>query len=332
MFEFAVAEDFDVRLEEWKRLINKRLSQVLDIKRPAILFDPIEYVLESGGKRIRPILLILSCKAVGGNVEDCLDAAVAVELLHNFTLVHDDIMDQDDMRRGRPTVHKKWDTDVALLAGDGLVALAYQALLRTQSPQINKMASIFTDGIVELCEGQALDREFESRKDVRLSDYICMIEKKTAKLLSVSAKIGALIGAGQKEEVDLLGEFGHNLGLAFQIQDDLLDITTDENTLGKTFGSDVMRKKQTYLLIHALTHADTETKDRLNYLLSESKIHRDQVIEVKNLFEKIGSIEAAQSAIGQYLNSAKKNIDALQSALGKEHLSSFLSYVSNRNA
>lgn len=332
MFKSAVTEDFNLKLREWKRLINKRLLQVLEPKSPGILYDPIQYVLESGGKRIRPILLILSCEAVGGNVEECLDAAVAVELLHNFTLVHDDIMDQDDMRRGRPTVHKKWDTDIALLAGDGLVALAYQCLLQTKSSRIHQIATIFTNGIVELCEGQALDREFETRNDVRLNDYINMIEKKTAKLLKVSAKIGALIGEGEKSEVELLGEFGHNLGLAFQIQDDLLDITSDENTLGKTFGSDVMRRKQTYLLIHALTHADIEAKTKLHSLLSTSEILRSQIMEVKSLFEKIGSIEAAQSAIDKYLNSAQKKINALQTVSKKEDLSSFLSYISDRNA
>ncbi|MFQ5823960.1 MAG: polyprenyl synthetase family protein [bacterium] len=332
MIESAVAEDFKIKLREWKRLIDERLFQVLNTKKPPILYEPITYILESGGKRIRPILLILSCKAVGGNVEDCLDAAVAVELLHNFTLVHDDIMDQDDTRRGRPTVHKKWDTDVALLAGDGLVALAYQSLLRTNSLRINEITTNFTNAIVELCEGQALDREFESLRGIRLFDYLNMIEKKTARLLNISAKIGAIIGGGDDSEIDALGKFGLNLGLAFQIQDDLLDITSDEVTLGKTFGSDVMRRKQTFLLVHALSHADFETKRKINFLLSESSINKPQIIEITSLFEKIGSIEAAKSAIGNYLTSAQKNIDELKATFTKDDLSSFLNYISNRNA
>ncbi len=323
---------FKFLLQEWREQIDRRLFQVLDRHHPAILYDPIQYVLEGGGKRIRPILLALSCKAVDGALEKCWDAAVAVELLHDFTLVHDDIMDRDDTRRGRATVHKKWNSDIALLAGDGLVALAFQSLLRTQSSKIHEIATVFTEGIIELCEGQAFDLEFETNGDVNLKDYLDMIGRKTARLLNVSAKLGGLIGNGNETEVQALGNFGYNLGCGFQIQDDLLDITSDEATMGKTYGSDVKRKKQTYLLVHALSEADSSIKEQLRFLLTKQEINRTQINEVKVLFEKAGSIDAAKFAINKYILSAKSNLDELHSTQGKELLLSFLKYISNRNA
>ena len=323
---------FKFLLQEWREQIDRRLFQVLDGHHPAILYDPIQYVLEGGGKRIRPILLALSCKAVDGVLEKCWDAAVAVELLHDFTLVHDDTMDRDDTRRGRATVHKKWNSDIALLAGDGLVALAFQSLLRTQSSKIHEIATVFTEGIIELCEGQAFDLEFETNGDVNLKDYLDMIGRKTARLLNVSAKLGGLIGNGNEAEVQALGNFGYNLGCGFQIQDDLLDITSDEATMGKTYGSDVKRKKQTYLLVHALSEADSSIKEQLRFLLTKQEINRTQINEVKVLFEKAGSIDAAKFAINKYILSAKSNLDELHSTQGKELLLSFLKYISNRNA
>jgi geranylgeranyl diphosphate synthase type II len=319
------------QFSEFRRLLDERLRSVFTARPPAILYEPIQYVLDGDGKRIRPILLILSCQAVGGQLEDCVDAALAVELLHNFTLVHDDIMDGDDTRRGRPTVHKKWDTDTALLAGDGLVALAYQSLFCTKSPKMDEVARIFTDGIVEICEGQALDREFETRRDVSIAEYLVMIGKKTASLLTISAKIGALLGRGSASEVCALGEFARHLGLAFQIQDDLLDITSSQEVTGKPFGSDVIRKKQTYLLVHALTHGDSDVRRRLNEIL-DSTIAQAHVHEVKTIFEKSGSLAAAETAVHQYLTAAQRQLDNLPSTPAKEQLASFLAYISNRKA
>lgn len=227
---------FQTRMLNYRNFVNERLNQVVTKKTPVSFYEPVRYVLEAGGKRIRPILLLLSCKAVGGNQEDCLDAAVAVEILHNFTLVHDDIMDQDDLRRSRQTVHKKWDEATAILAGDGLVALAYHYLLKTKTDHIKEIAEIFTNGIIDLCEGQALDKEFERQVDIDLNQYLIMIEKKTVRLLMISSEIGSLIGGATAEERNILIEFSKHLGSAFQIQDDLLDI---EKTSGKTFGSDI---------------------------------------------------------------------------------------------
>ena len=323
---------FQVVLQEYRRLVEHRLHQVVQSRTPDTLYEPIRYVLNSGGKRIRPILVLLACEAVGGRAEQALDAAAATELLHNFTLVHDDIMDQDDTRRGLPTVHKKWDVDVALLAGDGLVSLAYQTLLATRSPRLAEIARVFTDGIVELCEGQALDCEFEKRADVSTEEYLEMIGKKTARLLNVATTMGALVGGGSDREVEVLGRFGYDLGCAFQIQDDLLDIMGDEAVLGKTQGSDVSRKKRTFLLVHALCHADTEAKKRLIRALNTSGDRQAQIQEMQALFAEIGSIAAAEAAIREYISSARASLAVLPESTGRASLSNLLHYVATRKA
>ena len=313
-------------------MINERMLQIVSNRRPPILYDPIEYVLSGTGKRIRPSLLLLASNAVGGNIEAGLDAAVAVELLHNFTLVHDDIMDEDAMRRGRLTVHEKWNVSISLLAGDGLLALAYQALLKTQTPKMQQIVDIFTDGLVEVCEGQALDIDFETRKSVELADYLDMIGKKTACLLTVSARIGALIGGGDEMEVDALGKFAFNLGLAFQIQDDVLDIMSDETTIGKSYGSDVQKKKQTYLLVHALSSANETDREKLRRLLNRPVISPADVLAVKEIFQKAGSVDAAKSAVANYVIDARENLRQLRNTFEKDCLLSFLETISKRDA
>ncbi|MCG8608078.1 polyprenyl synthetase family protein [bacterium] len=330
MTESEGKDSFAQVLAEYQRLVSARLSQALNSNHPPLLYEPVEYVLAGGGKRVRPTLLILSCKALGGTLESCLDAAVAIELLHNFTLVHDDIMDQDTIRRGRPTVHTKWNSDVAILAGDALFGLAYKALLRTECSQLQRIARVFTDAVMELCEGQALDSDFESRPDVRLSDYLLMIGKKTARLLSVSAEIGAIIADSQEKHIDAMKDFGFNMGCAFQIQDDLLDITSDEGTFGKSFGSDVRRRKQTFLLVHALAESKNSKRKRLDELLKRPNIERSDIIEVKHFFEEIGSIAAAESAVDDYLTSAKMNLTSIPSSPAKGDLESLLDYLWNR--
>ncbi len=318
------------KLDRLQKLINEQLKQLFAGNTPFSLYEPIRYVLEGGGKRIRPVLVILSCQAVGGAAAAATYAAVAVELLHNFTLIHDDIMDNDDTRRGRPTVHKKWDVPVALLAGDGLLALAYQALLRTPSPRIAEAAAIFTDGLIEICEGQALDREFESRRDVSLDEYLIMIRKKTAALLDLSARIGAIIGNGAPAQVEALGQFAANLGLAFQIQDDVLDITSAQEVMGKTNGSDVMRKKQTYLSIHALTLGDSQSAAQLQEIFLKPTIERADILQVKELFQRCGALAAAQQRTQQYLDAAAASLDILPASEAKNELKNLIAFISNR--
>lgn len=221
------------RYINYKTQIDERLFNFIEEEHPKSLYEPLKYILSGGGKRIRPMILIFCCEAIGGTIEDSIDAAVAIEILHNFTLVHDDIMDNADTRRGRATIHNKWDLNIAILAGDELIGLAYKSLLMTNSPNIGEIARVFTNGIIEVCEGQSYDKEFESRESVSVSEYLMMIRKKTSKLLETCAAVGAYIGNGSPEQVENLMNYAKNLGLAFQIQDDLLDITADENAFGK---------------------------------------------------------------------------------------------------
>ncbi|MCA9732497.1 polyprenyl synthetase family protein, partial [candidate division KSB1 bacterium] len=228
--------DLSEKLADYKKRVHTFLSAKINPRRPFSLYEPIHYTMSGDGKRLRPALTLLTVEAFASSVDNALPAAAALELLHNFTLVHDDIMDRDATRRGRATVHNKWDLNIALLSGDGLVALAYEALLETKSEKILSISRLFTQGLIEVCEGQALDIEFEKRNDVLADEYLDMIGKKTACLLSMCTQIGGLLANVTTENIALLKQFGWSLGIAFQIQDDLLDITADQKLLGKDFG------------------------------------------------------------------------------------------------
>ncbi len=319
-------------ISAYKTLVNEYFKSIAYPPQPGSLYDPIRYTLEGKGKRLRPVLLLLACEAVGGAVEAAVPAAAAVELLHNFTLVHDDIMDRDDTRRGRPTVHRRWDTDVALLAGDGLLALAYRHLLKTETPRLPQVARVFTDGIIELCEGQALDREFENSSEVAMGDYMTMIAKKTARLLAVSAKIGGLIGNGTERQVGCLTEYAENLGVAFQIQDDLLDITVEQKILGKDFGSDIKRHKRTYLVVHALKHGSPAQQRVLRNVLESPAVTTDEVLKVREVFREAGALQSAEKAVREYINRSQSALRELAATSRVSGLQQLLEVVLKRNA
>lgn len=320
---------FESRMNGYQQLINKRLNQVIIKKTPVSFYEPVKYVLEGGGKRIRPILLILACKAVGGNEADCYDAAVAIEILHNFTLVHDDIMDRDDLRRNRVTVHKKWDEAVAILAGDGLVALAYHYLLKTNSDRIKEIADIFTSGIIDLCEGQALDKEFEGCHDLDLDQYLMMIEKKTARLLMIATEIGAIIGGGDHRQRAILKEYARQLGIAFQIQDDLLDM---EKTSGKSFGSDLRQKKRTVLLVHAMNFADENLKNQLWSILQLPELGEAQVLQARELFEGSGTLPFARQKVDSHISQAHHVLSDLAPSASRDDLNLLLQWILERKS
>lgn len=322
-------KSFKARVDNYRELINERLDQVVVKTSPASFYEPVRYVLDGGGKRIRPILVVLACKAVGGNQDMCLDAAVAVEILHNFTLVHDDIMDKDDLRRSRETVHKKWDEATAILAGDGLVALAYHYLLKTKIDEITEIANIFTTGIIDLCEGQALDKEFEGRFDIDLDQYMLMIEKKTARLLMISSEIGVIIGGGNKKQRKILSEFSRQLGNAFQIQDDLLDM---ETTSGKTFGSDIKQKKRTILFVHALNHADQHIRDQLLNIIHQPEIKDDDVLKVRDLFDAGGTLKFARHQVDSRIDQAQQVLNQLAPSESRNDLNMLLKWILERKS
>ena len=318
---------FDKKLADLRNLVNQQVAQALRKPEPISLYEPMRYTLDAGGKRLRPLLVLLACEAVGGKARSALDAAVAVELLHNFTLIHDDVMDQDDTRRGQPTVHRKWDINVAILAGDGLVALSYDYLLRTKYSPIDQLGRLFSQALLEVCEGQALDKEYETRDDVTISEYLFMIEKKTAALLALCCELGGYIGGGSQKVVAKLQQFGYNLGIAFQVQDDLLDIMAEEEHLGKTWGSDIKHKKKTMLLILAQKYATPADRATIAKIIGQSEISTDEILCMKTIFERTGTIEHTRQLSQQHFEQARSSLSAIESDERRFLLEQFLDAV-----
>ncbi len=307
----SFAEKYFLIYEKQRKIIDQRLSTALKNRQPSELYEPASYILGSSGKRLRPLLVILSAKAVGGKPKQVYNAAVAVEMLHNFTLVHDDIMDNADLRRGNLTLHKKYNLNTAILAGDSLLAVAYEFLLKDCRVNSREALSAFTHGLVEVCEGQSLDTEFETRKNVSLDEYIEMIRKKTAALAQMCCELGGYLVNGSKQDIKALSDYGKHLGIAFQIQDDLLDITADKVDFGKRIGGDLMEGKKTFLFIKAFEKAKGIEKEDLRKIIVNKGIRSNQIEKYKRLYEKLGVIEDAKYAILTYTNKALNSLENL---------------------
>lgn len=329
-----MSDQSDIYLK-YKKRVDEILSESVSKSIPETLYSPLKYVLNSGGKRIRPILIIFCCEAAGGNPEDALNAGVAIEMLHNFTLVHDDIMDNADTRRGIPTVHKKWNENVAILTGDHLIGMAYSYLLKTKSDRLDEIVKTFTEGIIEVCEGQSFDKEFEERKNVTSDEYLMMISKKTAKMLETSAVVGALIGNGGKVLLENIRNYAANIGLAFQIQDDLLDITADETEFGKKIGGDLVEGKKTYLLLKAMESVSGESdKSKILNIVNKNGLNADdtdKISEIKNIYIKYGIIDSAQKEIEKYTKLADKYLNTLPEGESKDRLKWFSGMLMGRS-
>ena len=323
---------FEQKLSELKKVVVNRMDEILNKTEPVTLWEPMRYAISSGGKRLRPVLLLLVNEAVGGSVENALDAAVALEMVHNFTLVHDDIMDNDDLRRGRETVHKKWDANVAILSGDALLVLAYSALHRNPSDKLPEVLNDFSSGILRVCEGQTLDKEFEARDSVTLEEYFDMIDKKTAELFSVACHVGSILGGGSTEQVNAMKIYGKKVGRAFQIQDDLLDVISDEAVLGKDIGSDIEENKKTFLVVHALENADEEQKKKLYTILNKNNITADDVRNVIDIFGQTNTLTAARNIVDECLDDAKKALLSIPDNSAKHYLSELLDTIAKRNS
>jgi len=301
-------------------------------KYPYTLFDPLNYIMTGGGKRVRPILVMLSCEAFGGDAENALDAAIAVEILHNFTLVHDDIMDNANTRRGKETIHRKWDVNAAILVGDELIGLSYRSLLRSKTENISGVIQAFTDGVIEVCEGQALDKEFELSEDVTIDDYKIMIRKKTAELLRTSSIMGAIIGNADPDGIAAISNYSENIGLAFQIQDDLLDVIADENEFGKKIGGDIIERKKTFLYLKALEILKDKNKDNFLYLYNTNNSQNENKIkDVIKIYNDVCVIGSAKNEIAQYTAKANESLNSLKSNKTKDMLLSFSDMLLNRN-
>lgn len=294
--------------EKQREKIEKKISELMVGKRPISLYEPCSYIMESGGKRLRPLLVILSARAAGGDMKKVYNAAVAVELLHNFTLVHDDIMDNASKRRGRTTVHIKYDLSTAILTGDNLLAVAYLNLLKDCGGNDKAAITAFTNGVIEVCEGQSLDKDFELRDNVSLDEYIEMIGKKTAALLSTCCAIGAMLAGGNPQVIRALSKYGKYLGIAFQIQDDLLDLIAEEAEFGKTIGGDLIEGKKTFLFLSALEKAGGSDRDELLYVIKNKGIDAKQLDKYKALYSRLGVIDDARKEIARYTSLALKEL------------------------
>jgi geranylgeranyl diphosphate synthase type II len=301
-------------LKKVERILNKVLAD----RAPKNLYSPAYYIIESGGKRLRPLLVLLSAKAVGGRYSEAYYTGAAVELLHNFTLVHDDIMDNAEKRRGRPTLHVKYDNSTAILAGDGLLAVAYENLLKDCNGNTREIFADFTKGLVEVCEGQSLDKEYESKSSVTIKEYLKMIQKNTAAMLEMCCSVGARLGNGTPEEIKALSSFGRNIGIAFQIQDDLLDIIANEAEFGKIVGGDLVEGKKTFLLVQALEKAKGKDKSDLDSLVRTKGIKPEQVPKYRQLYTELGVIADAQKEIKNYTGRALRSLKVLKNSEDRE--------------
>ena len=297
--------------------IEKQLGLLLKGKEPRSLYEPCSYILNGGGKRLRPFLVLISAKAVGGKFKDVYNAAIAVEILHNFTLAHDDIMDNSPKRRGRKTLHKKYDVNTAILAGDNLIALAYESLLKDCKVNTKSIVSTFTKAVIEVCEGQSLDKDFEFRKNVSIAEYKKMIYKKTAALAEMCCSIGAQLCGASEKEINNVSNYGKNLGMAFQIQDDLLDIVGEESKFGKTIGSDLVEGKKTYLFLRALEKSNAGDRNELFKVVKLKGISPNEVQKYKQLYIKLEIIKDAEHEIMKYTKLALKNLSSLKDGEGK---------------
>lgn len=321
---------FKDKLEEYRKNINDSLGELFDRSEPVSLYQPMKYAVNIGGKRVRPVLCGIFFRMFGGDPSKVLYPALAIELLHNFTLVHDDIMDDDDLRRGNQTVHVKWDLSTGVLSGDGIISLAYQVLIKEKFERSDRIIKVFTDGLLEVCEGQAYDKEFESRDNVSESEYINMINNKTAALLSVSSEIGALCAGADDDLINIAEKYGRALGLAFQIQDDLLDIAGDESLFGKTYGSDVAEGKKTYLYILAVKNLSGPDLDVFNKITGSRDASREDILTVKRLYEKYRILEKAAAEAEKYIREAGFAIDSIPNEYDSTELREFTEWMLNR--
>ena len=302
------------------------------IREPKNLYEPIDYILQLGGKRMRPILTLMACDIFSNEFKDALPAALAVEVFHNFTLVHDDIMDDAPLRRGKKTVHEKWDINTGILSGDAMLILAYQYFENYEPVIFQKLAKLFSKTALEVCDGQQLDVDFETRTDVSIPDYINMIRLKTSVLVGAALEMGAIVSETSDENARLIYEFGLNLGLAFQLQDDFLDTFGDPKTFGKQVGGDIIENKKTFLYLKALEDANTDDKlvllDLYTQKLEDSSAKVDQV---KSLFEKHEIPLKIKAKIESYTQSALATLDEMDiDAEKKQNLSNFALWLMNR--
>lgn len=293
-------------------LVNEYLDNIPYTRKPESLYEPIRYVLSLGGKRIRPVLMLMSYNLYKEDAASILPTACGLETYHNYTLLHDDLMDNADMRRGHATVHKKWDANTAILSGDSMLVLSYQRIAQCAPQYLSQILDLFTTTALEIGEGQQYDMEFETRDDVCEAEYIEMIRLKTSVLLACAMKMGAIQAGASTSDQDALYRYGENLGLAFQLQDDYLDVYGDPSVFGKNIGGDITSNKKTFMLINALLKAEAEDKEELTAWIARKDFDRqEKVAAVTRLYTKLGIDRMARERIEHYTRQALACLDAV---------------------
>lgn len=312
--------------------VNAFLDALPYERTPKSLYEPIRYVLSMGGKRIRPVLMLLGYNLYKEDTDKILMNAIALETYHNYTLLHDDLMDQADLRRGHETVHKKWNANTAILSGDSMLVLAYERMAQCDSRHLADVLRLFTTTALEIGEGQQYDMEFETREDVREEEYIEMIRLKTSVLLACALKIGAILADAPAEDADNLYKLGEQIGLAFQLQDDYLDVYGDSKVFGKKIGGDITSNKKTFMLINAFSHANEAQRQELEKWVNAKSFDREEKIAaVTRLYNEIGIDKMAQAKIAYYFEQSKKYLDAVQvPAERKEELQKYAQRMMKR--
>ena len=296
--------------EEILKMVNEALDALPYDRRPASLYEPVKYVLSLGGKRIRPVLMLLGYNLWREHPEDILMPAIGLETYHNYTLLHDDLMDKADMRRGHETVHRRWDANKAILSGDSMLVLAYERVAQVPAEKLRDVLDLFTVTALEIGEGQEYDMSFETRNDVTADEYIEMIRLKTSVLLACALKMGAILADAPQEDVDRLYRAGEQLGLAFQLQDDLLDVYGDPAVFGKAIGGDIASNKKTYMLINAYNLANEKQRAELKRWIGAKTFNREvKVSEVTRLYDEIGIRQLCEQKINYYFDLARQTLD-----------------------
>ncbi len=304
-----------ITIADLQQTVEKKLLEEAFTKDPQGLYEPIEYIMSLGGKRIRPTLCLAGCYLFDDDYQKAMNAGIGLEVFHNFTLLHDDVMDNADLRRNKETVHVRWNANTAILSGDAMMIRAYQYISEIQSETLKPLLDLFNTTALEVCEGQQYDMEFETQIDVSVEAYLNMIRLKTAVLLAASLKAGAIIGNASKEDAEHLYNFGENIGLAFQLQDDFLDVYGDEKTFGKAIGGDIVANKKTFLLISALKHASGSIAEELNSWINEPSFNRkDKIKSVRDIYNTLGVDTMARDKMNFYF---EKALSALENVKGR---------------
>lgn len=294
------------------QLVNDYLDHLPYDRKPLSLYEPVRYVLSLGGKRIRPVLMLLSYNMFKDDPESILSSACALETYHNYTLLHDDLMDNADLRRGHETVHRRWDANTAILSGDSMLVLAYERMQQCRPDKLAEVLALFTETALEIGEGQQYDMDFEHRTDVSEAEYIEMIRLKTSVLLACATKMGAILADAPEQDAEALYKFGEQMGLAFQLQDDFLDVYGDTRVFGKAIGGDITSNKKTFMLINALNLANEQQRKELLHWVTAENFNRDEKVKaVTRLYNEIGIGRLAQERIAYYFSESRKYLEAV---------------------